>query len=193
LFGENVVVYTLQSSRQRPPGHKTNGDIRIGLNEIEVDDIALLSDLLNLNETAIETIYLLQGRFQEGWLKALLDMAPGDIKDFCEEVNAHAGAVAALARKLNQLDQLEFVTREHVPPKASAIEHVVHSLADGTNVVLAFEHENQLLPYMLVANIITRRIHQRWTAETQAAHAANTAEPRPLVITVEEAHKFLSS
>src|SRR5437588_861998 len=114
LFGESVVVYTLQSSHQRPPGHKTNGDIRIGLNEIEVDDIALLSELLNLNETAIETIYLLQGRFGGDWARALLEMTPETIRDFCEEVNAHAGAAAALARKLNQLDRLEFVTREHV-------------------------------------------------------------------------------
>jgi len=193
LFGESVVVYTLQSSRQRPPGRKTNGDIRIGLNEIEIDDIALLADLLNLNETAVETIYLLQGRFGDRWLNSLLDMAPADIKDFCEEVNAHSGAVAALARKLNQLLQLEFVTREYVPHGSSSIEHVVRSLADGTNVVLAFEHENQLLPYMLVANVITRRIHERWTHETQTAHAGGGPEPRPLVITVEEAHKFLSS
>jgi DNA helicase HerA-like ATPase len=193
LFGEGVVVYTLQSARQRAPGRKSNGDIRIGLNEIEVDDIALLSDLLNLNETAVETIYLLQGRFGDKWLNSLLDMAPTDIKDFCEEVNAHSGAVAALARKLNQLLQLEFVTRDYVPRASSSIEHVVRSLADGTNVVLAFEHENQLLPYMLVANVITRRIHERWTHETQAAHAGGGPEPRPLVITVEEAHKFLSS
>lgn len=192
VFGESVVVYTLQSSRQRPAGHKTNGDIRIGLNEIEVDDIALLSELLNLNETAVETIYLLQGRFADRWLVSLLEMTPSDIKDFCEEVNAHSGAVAALARKLNQLTQLEFVTREYVPRGSSSIEHIVRSLADGTNVVLAFEHENQLLPYMLVANVITRRIHERWTRETQEAHAANGREPRPLVITVEEAHKFLS-
>lgn len=192
LFGESVVVYTLQSSRQRPPGRKTNGDIRIGLNEIDVDDIALLSELLNLNETAVETIYLLQGRFGDRWLVSLLDMAPSDIKEFCEEVNAHSGAVAALARKLNQLLQLEFVTRDYVPRGSSSIEHVVRSLADGTNVVLAFEHENQLLPYMLVANVITRRIHERWTQETQAAHAGGGPEPRPLVITVEEAHKFLS-
>jgi DNA helicase HerA-like ATPase len=192
LFGERVVVYTLQSKRPRPAGHKTNGDIRIGLNEIEVDDIALLSDLLNLNETAVETIYLLQSHFSESWLVSLLDMTPGDIKDFCEEVNAHPGAVAALSRKLNQLTQLDFVTRDVVPRNQSAIEHVVRSLADGTNVVLAFEHENQLLPYMLVANVITRRIHERWTRETQEADAANRVGPNPLVITVEEAHKFLS-
>ena len=192
LFGESVVVYTLQSNRQRPAGRKTNGDIRIGLNEIEVDDIALLSELLNLNETAVETIYLLQGRFGDRWLAALLDMTPADVKESCEEVNAHPGAVAALARKLNQLTQLDFVTREYVPRGSSSIEHLVRSLADGTNVVLAFEHENQLLPYMLVANVITRRIHERWTGETQSAHASGGPEPRPLIITVEEAHKFLS-
>jgi DNA helicase HerA-like ATPase len=192
LFGDfQVAVYTLQSKRPRPIGRKSDGEIQIGLNEIDVDDIALLSDLLNLNETAIETIYLLQGRFGDRWMDQLLSMTPTDIKELCEEINAHPGAVGALARKLNQLLQLDFVTRGYVPPGSSSIEHIIRSLAAGRDVVLAFEHEDQLLPYMLVANVITRRIHARWTADTHEAQANGRGSPRALVITVEEAHKFL--
>ncbi|MBM2809309.1 MAG: hypothetical protein HW416_68 [Chloroflexi bacterium] len=193
LFGNaRVAVYTLRSTRPRPTGHRTDGDIRIGLNEIDIDDIALLSELLNLNETAIETIYLLQSRFGDTWLRDLLEMTPSDIKAFCDEVNAHPGAVGALNRKLNQLRQLEFVTDEHVSRASSSLELIVNSLERGSNVVLAFEHESQLLPYMLVANVLTRRIHARWTARMQAAHADEADRPPLLVITVEEAHKFLS-
>jgi uncharacterized protein len=90
------------------------------------------------------------------------------------------------------LDQLDFVTRDYVRPDSSSIDHIVRSLADGQNVILAFDHESDLLPYMLVANVITRRIHQRWTVDTQRADAEGLARPKPLVITIEEAHKFLS-
>ncbi|MPZ15278.1 MAG: DUF87 domain-containing protein [Chloroflexi bacterium] len=193
LFGNSrVAVYGLVSRRPRPRSWPVDGEIRIGLNEIDIDDIALLADLLNLNETAVETSYLLQGRFGDGWLATLLDMAPADIKAFCEEVNAHAAAVSALARKLNQLLQLDFVTRDYVPRSSSSIEHVIRTLEQGSNVALAFGHESQLLPYMLVANVITRRIYARWTDLTHAADAGEGAKPPPLVITVEEAHKFLS-
>jgi hypothetical protein len=103
--------------------------------------------------------------------------------------------VSALSRKLNQLRQLDFVMDEYVPHSSSSIEYVVKSLEQGSNVVLAFEHESQsqLLPYMLVANVITRRLHKRWTERTQAAHAGSGPQPMPLVITIEEAHKFLST
>jgi DNA helicase HerA-like ATPase len=192
LFGYRVSVYTLESKRPRPTAHRSDGDIRIGLNEIELEDIALLSDLLNLNETAVETIYMLQGKFNDRWLASLLDMSPSDIKEFCDEVNAHPAAVSALGRKLQKLRRLDFVTSDYVKPGSSPIDHVIRSLAEGQNVVLAFEHENDILPYMLVANVITRRIHERWTADTQQADAEGRERPKPLVITIEEAHKFLS-
>src|SRR5581483_2201178 len=60
LFGRRVAVYTLKSNRPRPIGHKSDGDIAIGMNEITRDDVVLLSELLNLNETALETIHLLE-------------------------------------------------------------------------------------------------------------------------------------
>ena len=46
---------------------------------------------------------------------------------------------------------------------------------------------------MLVASIVTRRIHERWRNEKEKASAAGKlGSPPQLVITLEEAHKFLS-
>jgi uncharacterized protein len=47
---------------------------------------------------------------------------------------------------------------------------------------------------MLVANIITRRIHKRWVQQTETfLQSKNEADrPRQLMITIEEAHKFLN-
>src|SRR5579871_2837272 len=105
---------------------------------------------------------------------------------------ANPASVAALKRHLNRLLELDFITEELVSADQSDINKLVRSLEEGQNVVLAFEHADDLLPYMLVVNIITRRIHERWRKNTQRAHGEDRPEPPQLVITVEEAHRFLS-
>jgi uncharacterized protein len=193
LFGSSrVAVYTLHSERSRPAAHRADGVIQIGLNEIEIEDIQLLAELLNLNDTAVESIYLLLNQFGETWMARLLQMNTSEVKDFCEEVGAHPNSVAALKRKVNVLAQLPFVT-DHVPAHSSSIGQIIKSLAEGKNVVLAFEQSNDLLAYMLVANVITRRIHERWKYDTDAYHAGEmNFAPHHLTIAVEEAHRFLS-
>jgi DNA helicase HerA-like ATPase len=61
-------------------------------------------------------------------------------------------------------------------------------------MVLEFGQHSRPLPYMLVANVITRRIHRRWS-ELSEAHRQSRGQqpaPKPLMITIEEAHKFLN-
>jgi DNA helicase HerA-like ATPase len=45
---------------------------------------------------------------------------------------------------------------------------------------------------MLVANILTRRIHRMWMEKKEKSLAKQGPEPPQLVITIEEAHKFLN-
>ncbi len=193
LFGSNrVAVYTLHSPRPRPAAHRADGVVQIGLNEIEIEDIQLLAELLSLNDTAVETIYLLLNHLGETWMAKLHQMGADEVKDLCEQTGAHPSSVAALKRKVHHLAQLPFVA-EHVPAHSSSIGQIIKSLADGKNVVLAFEQSNDLLAYMLVANVITRRIHERWKQDTDAYHAGEmNYPPHHLMIAVEEAHRFLS-
>jgi hypothetical protein len=44
---------------------------------------------------------------------------------------------------------------------------------------------------MLVANYLTRRIHERYVDRKNKAAGGKAAEPKPLAIVIEEAHKFL--
>jgi DNA helicase HerA-like ATPase len=82
--------------------------------------------------------------------------------------------------------------REKAP--VSSVNGIIDALAAGKHVVLEFGQHNSTLAYMLVANIITRRIHQRWVEQTETylQSKREADRPRPLVITVEEAHKFLN-
>ena len=74
----------------------------------------------------------------------------------------------------------------------NSVERILEHLKAGTNVVLEFGRHNSLEAYVLVANVLTRRIHDRYVDATERAMGSDAAKPRPLVITIEEAHKFLN-
>ncbi len=191
LFGSDVLVYTLDpdSSRRRNIG--IDGEVVIGLDQIDVEDITPLEDELNLSSTATESSYLLADRFKQKWLRELLAMDSEAIKAFAESSGAHAGAIGALKRKLGQLPRLGFI-RDYAD--FSAIDRMIEALANGRHVILEFGRYDSGLAYMLVANIITRRIRRRWVEQTEKfLNSKNpTDKPRQLMITIEEAHKFLN-
>jgi hypothetical protein len=60
--------------------------------------------------------------------------------------------------------------------------------------VLEFGNVNSLPAYLLVANVLTRKLHAEWVERSEKYHSSGQAADRPpqLVIAVEEAHKFLN-
>jgi hypothetical protein len=190
LFGEQVHVYTLDAGGGQPEVG-VDGEVVIGLNQIEVEDVIPLQNELNLSSTAAESSYLLADRFKGNWLRELLNMDAEAIREFAESAGAHAGAITALKRKLGQVSRLGFV-RDHAD--FSVVDRMIDALANGRHVILKFGRYDSALAYMLVANIITQRIHRRWVEQTERfLHTKNAADrPRQLMITIEEAHKFLN-
>ena len=71
---------------------------------------------------------------------------------------------------------------------------MIEYLDRGIHVVLEFGNQTSMLCYLLVANIISRRIHEAYVAKTEKflASQQKSDEPRKLMITIEEAHKFLA-
>jgi hypothetical protein len=61
-------------------------------------------------------------------------------------------------------------------------------------VVLSFGDFESDLDYLLISNLLTRKIRAEWEMMTNAyrSHPDKNPEPRPLVIAVEEAHKLLN-
>jgi DNA helicase HerA-like ATPase len=158
-----------------------------------VEDVALLGRELNLNATAVETGYLLVNRFREHWLREFLAMDSAGLAEFAEEIGAHAGALSALRRKLNVLttDCAGFL-KSSIPDEDNAVKSILTALEAGKHVVIEFGQYSKPVQYMLVANILTRRIHAEYVRKTEKAMGAGSREARPLVITIEEAHKFLA-
>jgi len=72
------------------------------------------------------------------------------------------------------------------------VDRLLEYLGRGMHVVLEFgRYGNSLAAYLLVANYLTRRIHKRYVEQKEKALGDIAMEPTPLVITIEEAHKFL--
>ncbi len=191
LFGSRVAVYTLDMESSRGRGVKPAGEIKIALRDISVADIALLQDELRLHRTAVESATLCEDKLGDDWVSQLLDMDGPSLTDWANKEGGNFASLSALRSKLRLIDRLPFVERSL---DRSTLEHVIAQLERGQHVVLEFGRQRNLLAYILAANVITRRLHDLWVKKTERYW--NTKDesdrPRPLMITIEEAHKFLN-
>lgn len=193
LFPGKVAIFTLDPDSTRKRGVAADHEVYISMDDIMVEDIAPLQEELRLNPTAVEAANLIVGRYRERWLRTLLSQDPGELKDFAEEIGAHPESIAALYRKLKRIEKFSFVVRDS-RKQADSLHKIMEYLRSGKHVVLEFGRQTSMLCYLLVANIISRRIHEYWVTATEKYQATHNEKDKPpqLVITIEEAHKFLN-
>ncbi len=179
LFGPSKVqVFTLDDRLLKDADRL----LRIPYDYLEPEDVLALQKVLGLTPTAAENSYLLHRRFREKWFGAALEM---DAKDFAEEEQAHEGAMMALRRKLAYLSRAcEPFLRPSV--QEDVFGAILDNLERGIHTVIQFGRYDQLVHYLLVANLLTRRIDERWREKTTRGET-----PQRVVITIEEAHRFL--
>jgi DNA helicase HerA-like ATPase len=193
LFQDGQVsVITLDEDTSRARGSKIDGALKIGYEEIEPEDIEMLSGLLGLSEIQTGALYFLYRRLGKNWIAKLLDEDPeaDDLQDMVDSGRIVAGTLGAIRRKFEAfIPRMGFL----VPGAGNnAVDDIFNRLRMGTSVALEFgNYGNTLAAYMLVANYLTRRIHSRYVHQKNMAAGNKAEEPRPLVIVIEEAHKFL--
>lgn len=192
LFGSLVEVYTLDPESTNRRGINNVHELKLGFEEIELEDLRLVASELGLSEASLDNANILQSYFEKRWISELLDMTNEDIQDFCLEKQGHKGSIMALQRKLQRLKSLKYL-RPSV--KHNYIKEILALLESGKNVVIEFGSQGNMLSYMLVTNMITRRIHSYYVkkAENFLQTKKSGDRPRQLVITIEEAHRFLDS
>lgn len=195
LFGSQVSVFTLDPISSQTRQVPVDGTAVISRDQITVEDIAPLQDELRLHQTAIEAAHLVYTRFKEKWLDELMDYGGrGDIKSLAENIGANRESLAALYRKLKRVVDLPFVVPSDKKPSKDVVNTIMRYLQSGIHVVLEFGRQGSMLAYLLVANILARRIHEMYVRMTEEYLASMdpAKEPRQLVIVIEEAHKFLN-
>ena len=190
LFPSQVAVFALDEKSSLRKGLTPDFVVRIGYDEIEPAVMALLRQTLNLTEPAVNAVYELHRRFGKNWLKNTLALKGVDeTKDLLGELSIHESTFQNLKRGLAKLSRLGFLQ-----PQASGdtVGRILGYLEQGKNVVLEFGRYQDITSYMLVANLLSRRIYDRYQERVEVAMAEDSAKPTPLVISIEEAHKFLN-
>ncbi|MCC6189410.1 MAG: ATP-binding protein [Anaerolineales bacterium] len=188
-----VQVITLDPETSRHRNSKTDGLLRIGLEQIEPEDVEMLAGIIGLTEVQVGALYYLRRKLGPDWIVRLLDEEDtAAIQELEAEEKVQKGTLRAMQRKFEMFrpDRLGFLSLR--PPPDDMVEYIFHALNRGTNIVLEFGvYGNSLAAYVLVANYLTRRIHEKYVDMKNRAAGRRGEEPRPLVITIEEAHKFL--
>ncbi|MBA7669362.1 hypothetical protein ES703_77492 [subsurface metagenome] len=191
LFPEKVAVFTLDEESSRRRRVSTDFVVRIGYDEMEPEDIGLLRQTLNLTEASVQAVYQLARRFgDKRWIEATLDLEEGDeTRQLLTELSIHEGTYRNLRRGLETIRRLPFLL-PHAPD--NSVKRILEYLDRGINVVLEFGRYTDVTAYILVANLLTRRIHGQYRERMETAIGEDLVPPHPLVITIEEAHRFLN-
>jgi uncharacterized protein len=192
LFPGQVEIYTLDPDSTKRRGVRDCQDLYLSFQQIEIEDLRLVSYELGLSEASLDNANILQAEFGDSWIVNLLDMTNEEIQEFCEVKQGHKGSIMALQRKLMRLEHLKYM--KHRCPH-NYIDQILQSLDAGKHVVVEFGSQSNLLSYMLATNMITRRIHQSYVRKAEHFLQTKNPQDRPLqlVITIEEAHRFLDS
>jgi DNA helicase HerA-like ATPase len=190
LFPGQVQIYTLDPESTKRRGVRDAQELFISYSQIEVEDLMLVRGELNLSEASLENAIILRNEFGKSWITRLLSMSNEEIQEFCETKMGSKSSIMALQRKLTRLDDLKYI-RSNCPH--DYVSQILQSLEAGKHVVVEFGSQSNMLSYMLATNVIARRIHASYVrkAETFLQTKNPSDRPHQLVITIEEAHRFL--
>ena len=187
--------------RSQPPDY----NLEIAMQDIQPEDIELLTRELNLKETTPTTLEALVSSFgAQNWFAAFREMrlgaviesedgkkfpAPDSVAAWANQAGVNVNAAEGLHSKMGRIFHRPYIV-EH--PAADSLSEVIKALEAGLNVILSFgEHESDL-DYLLVSNLLTRMIRQHWEKATNQFRTSGEKEPRQLVVVLEEAHKLLN-
>jgi hypothetical protein len=179
-------------------------NLEIAKEDITPADIELLTHELNLKETTPTTLDALQSDFHQDWLASFQKMrsgatietedgkkipAPDSVAYWASRAGVNIMAAEGLHSKLGRIFNLPYVVEQ---PAADTVGEIIKALEAGQHVVLSFGRHESDLDYLLVSNLLTRKIRERWEQRTNRYRSSKKDEPRNLVIVVEEAHKLLN-
>ncbi len=190
FFDGRVTVFTLDPESSRRRGSKVDFNVTIGYEQLEPEDLEMLAPLFGFTDVQTNALYMLRRRLGTAWVRRLLAEEPDeDLLAILENNQLHEGTLGAIKRKLEQLRRFDFLVEK---ADDDPIGRILQYIESNKSVILEFgRYGNALEAYILVANYITRRIHKAYVDRKESALGGKGSEPRPLVITIEEAHKFL--
>ena len=186
-------------------GQSPDFDLEIGETDIMPADVEMLTRELNLKETTATTLDALFRDFGRNWFHEFKNLvqgatiedesgknvpANGSVEYWARQAGINELAAVGLHSKCGRVFGRKYIVEK---PVSDTLGEIIKALDAGQHVVLSYGENETDLDYLLVANLLTRRIREAWEERTNAFRAHDGAkEPRSLVIVVEEAHKLLN-
>jgi len=192
LFPSQVEIVTLDPDTSRHRGVNPDREFHIGYNQIEPEDVEMLSSILSLSDVQVGALYYIARQLRQGgnnWVAELLNENSEAIDALEETEKVQKGTLRAIQRKFEMFRRFDFL-REHADD--TEVNYIFDAINRGKSIVLEFGvYGNTLAAYVLVANFLTRRIHKKYVDKKNRAAGRAGEDPLPLTIIIEEAHKFL--
>ena len=199
-------------------GQSPDFNLELAMSDISSSDIEMLTRELNLKETTPTVLNALFTTFGNNWFAMFRGMnrdeveiedepfdgaqgkkgrkkkvpASGSVAAWANENGVNVMAAEGLHDKLRRLFNKHYIVEK---PAADSVTQIINSLEGGKHVVLSFGNHDEDLDYLLVSNLLTRKIRNAWEKKTNEFRSRGeklAQEPRPLIIVVEEAHKLLN-
>ncbi len=190
LFPSQVSIFTLDEDSSRRRNARYDYVVTLGYDEIEPEDLAMLKTTMNLSDGMIDAAYTLRKKWGKEWIQKLLDASAEAIDSLVENSNISGASLTALARRLERFERFEFLRKEGA--LGDSVIKILEYIEQRKSVVLEFgRYGSALEAYILVANYLTRRIHDDYVKRMEQSLGDKSLEPPQLLITIEEAHKFL--
>jgi len=203
-FGRTKVQIVGLGSSAVIRGISPDFNLTLSYKDIMPEDVEMLTRELNLRETTAATLDALVQKFgRSGWFGAFKSMkhgkmveqdgkripAPDSVAFWANQNGIHPMAAEGLHSKLKRLFNKPYIIEN---PPSDSIQAVIDSLRKGQHIVLSFGKFESDLDYLLISNLLTRRIRNEWEKTTNQFRNGKASEPRQLVIVIEEAHKLLN-
>ncbi|MGI8551793.1 MAG: ATP-binding protein, partial [Dehalococcoidia bacterium] len=194
IVGSNVLIMTLDEENAVRRRVRADGIVTIAYGDVEPADIEILQETLNITPNGVEATHALAKEFgQSGWLEKALALDEND-EETAQKLSGmgiHASTMLNLRRGLQKLTRNAFMVKKATA--GDSLKSIIANLLGGRNIVLEFgRYGGQIASYMLVANVLTRRIYNEFRERSEMALASGDEPPNQLMITIEEAHKFLN-
>ncbi|MCE5209073.1 MAG: ATP-binding protein [Chloroflexi bacterium] len=186
-------------------GNTPDYNLEIAESDIQPEDIEMLTRELNLKETTPTTLEALVSTLgQETWFRKFREMKSGktvedengkrmpasdSIEAWALRAGVNIAAADGLHSKMGRVFNRPYIVEK---PAVDGLKQIIQSLEAGQHIIFSFGDFQNDLDYLLVTNLLTRRIREAWEYRTNQFRSDNKKEPRPLVVAVEEAHKILN-
>ncbi len=168
-------------------GNAPDFNLEIAMKDIRPEDIELLSRELNLKETTPTTLDSLVSAFgAENWFSSSRAMVNGAVREndegkktpapdsvafWANAAGINVMAAEGLHSKMGRLFRKDYIVEK---PAADTVSEIIKALEAGQHVILSFGDHESDLDYLLVSNLLTRRIREPGSSAPMSTAPAAT-------------------